>query len=141
MYRNYEGYSDPTAGQAVGQIMREYKKQRKKWNYQHDMKNRRKVYVASKYAGNIDENVAKAVSYCRYVINKNCMPVASHLMYPGILDDSIPTEREMGLLFGLALLAVCDEVWCFGEISPGMEHEIREANKLGKRVRYLKEVA
>ena len=142
MYRNYEGYSDPTAGQAVGQIMREYKKeQRKKWNYQHEMKNRRKVYVASKYAGNIDENVAKAVIYCRYVINKNCMPVASHLMYPGILDDSIPTEREMGLMFGLALLEVCDEVWCFGEISLGMEHEIREANKLGKRVRYVKEVA
>lgn len=32
MYKNYEGYSDPTARQAVGNLMREYKQQqRERW--------------------------------------------------------------------------------------------------------------
>ena len=37
------------------------------------------------------------------------------------------------VLFGLALLAMCDEVWCFtaaGCISEGMEAEINEAKNL-----------
>ena len=42
-------------------------------------------------------------------------------------------------MFGLSLLAVCDEVWVFGDISAGMQQEITEAKKLGKRVRYVKE--
>ena len=142
MYRNYEGYADPTAGQAVGEIMREYKKEQKeKWNRQYEMKHRKKIYVASKYAGDVDKNVADAIRYCRYVIKKNCMPIASHLMYPCMLRDKNPAERELGLMFGLALLATADECWCFGEISSGMEQEIKEAKKLGKPVRYIKEVS
>ena len=50
MYKNFEGYSDPTAGQAVGNLMREYKQQqRERWRRQYEMKNRPKIYVASKY--------------------------------------------------------------------------------------------
>ena len=70
MYRNSEGYSDPTAAMAVGNLMREYKqKQRTKWRRQYEMKNRKKIYVASKYAGNVDANVAAAIDYCKYVIS------------------------------------------------------------------------
>lgn len=29
MYRNYEGYSDPTAGQAIGNLMREYRQEQR----------------------------------------------------------------------------------------------------------------
>lgn len=142
MYRNTEGYSDPTAGMAVGNLMREYKnEQKKKWRRQYEMKNRPKVYVASKYAGDVEKNVAAAVDYCKYVINQDMIPVASHLLYPQMLDDSIPEERELGLMFGLSLLAICDEVWCFGDVSSsvGVQQEIVEAKKLGKKVRYLKE--
>ena len=66
------------------------------------------------------------------------MPVASHLLYPQILNDSNPRERELGLMFGLALLAICDEIWVFtegGEISSGMAKEIEEAKRLGIPVR------
>ena len=105
------------------------------------MKTRKKVYVASRYAGNVEENTAAALDYCRYVINENCIPVASHILYAafGMLNDASETERELGLMFGLSLLAVCDEVWVFGEISTGMQQEITEAKRLGKRVRYVKE--
>ena len=142
MYRNYEGYSDPTAGQAVGKLMKEYKQQQKaKWRRQYEMKNRPKVYVASKYAGDVEANVAAAVDYCKYVIRQNCIPVASHLLYPQMLDDSVPEQRELGLMFGLSLLAICDEVWCFGDVSEsaGVQQEIVEAKKLGKKLRFVKE--
>lgn len=137
MFKNSEGYADPTAGSAMSQIMKEYRQQQKK---RYADKNRRKIYVASRYAGDVDANVSAAVTYCRRVIDEGYMPVASHLLYPQILNDNIPEERELGLLFGLALLRLCDEVWVFGEVSPGVAQEIAEAKRLKKQIRYFKEV-
>ena len=137
MYKNSSGYSDPTAGAAIGHVMRsERRKHRKRTAYQKV----KKIYVASKYAGDIAANVENAVWCCRYVIEQGFMPVASHLLYPQILNDNLPRERELGLKFGLALLATCDEVWVFtagGEISSGMEREIEAARRLGIPVRKL----
>ena len=49
-------------------------------------------------------------------------------MFPQFLNDKDPKERELGLLYGLALLKCCYEVWCFGtDISAGMKQEIEEA--------------
>lgn len=137
MYRNSEGYADPTAGAAISRIMKEYRQQQKK---RYADKNRRKVYVASKFAGDMAANVTAAITYCRRVIDEGYMPVASHLLYPQILNDNNPAERELGLLFGLALLRMCDEVWVFGTVSPGVAQEIEEAKRLKKQIRYFKEV-
>ena len=139
MYKNSEGYLDPTAGKAVGQVMKEYQRNPKElWKRHYEMKNRKKVYVISKYAGEVDKNVADAIRYCRYVIENGKMPIASHLLYPAMLKDDVPRERELGTMFGLALLTVCDEVWVFGkEHSKGMLEEIKEARKLHKPIRYL----
>lgn len=82
MYKNSEGYADPTAGSAMSQIMKEYRQKQKK---RYADKNRRKIYVASRYAGNVDTNVAAAITYCRRAIDEGYMPVASHLLYPQIL--------------------------------------------------------
>ena len=68
------------------------------------------------------------------------MPIASHLLYPQILNDNTPAERELGLSFGLALLQMCDEVWVFGKVSKGMTSEIEEAKRLKKQIRYFEEV-
>lgn len=142
MNKNSEGYSDPTAGAAMSSMMKEYRQTRKKvWQRQNEMKTRKKVYVASRYAEDVEANTAAALDYCRYVIKENCIPVASHIFYAdsGMLNDNSEEERELGLMFGLSLLAVCDEVWVFSDISAGMQQEITEAKKLGKRVRYVKE--
>ena len=105
MFKNSEGYSDPTAGAAMSQIMKEYKQaQRDKWRRQREIKNRPKVYVVSKYAGDTQANVSKTVEYCRFVIAKKRIPVASHLIYPAMLNDMVTAERELGTMFGLALL-------------------------------------
>lgn len=138
MHRNSEGYPDPTAGEAMSQVMKEYReRQRRRFAAKH----RKKVYVASKYAGDIVANVAAAVDYCRRVIAEGHMPVASHLLYPQMLDDAVPEKRELGLMFGLALLALCDEVWVFGDVSSGMAQEIEEAERLHKPVRYIEGVS
>ncbi len=136
MYKNREGYADPTASAAMSNIMREYKKQQKK---RYEDKNRKKVYVASPFAGDVDANVYAAVGYCRRAIDEGYMPIASHLLYPQMLNDNNPAERDLGLLFGLALLALCDEVWVFGSPSPGMMQEIQEAKRLKKKLRYFEE--
>jgi hypothetical protein len=137
MYKNNEGYSDPTAGAAMSRVMKEYRQEQKK---RYAEKNRRKVYVVSKYAGDVETNSAAAVVYCRRVIDAGYMPIASHLLYPQILNDNDPAERNMGLMFGLALLKLCDEVWVFGSISSGMAQEIEEAKRLNKKVTYFEEV-
>jgi hypothetical protein len=137
MYKNNEGYSDPTAGAVMSRIMKEYRQEQKK---RYAEKNRRKVYVVSKYAGDVETNTAAAVVYCRRVIDAGYMPIASHLLYPQILNDNDPAERNMGLMFGLALLKLCDEVWVFGSISSGMAQEIEEAKRLNKKVTYFEEV-
>ena len=141
MYRNSEGYSDPTAGAAMGNIMRDYRQQRKQERqHERDLKNRPKVYVVSRYAGDIETNIAAAKSYCQLVVRKKRIPVASHLLYPQFLDDSIPEQREIGTMCGLALLACCDEVWCFGTThSAGMVKELAEARRLNKPVRHFTE--
>ncbi len=87
------------------------------------------IFISSPYAGDTETNVERARAYCRYAINEGYMPVAPHLLYPQVLDDNNPEERELGLRFGLALLSLCDEIWCFGSPSPGMEAELAFARE------------
>ena len=123
MFRNSEGYADPTAGAAFSNIGREIKAEERR---KRDIVHRHKVYVKL------------ARRYCRFVASKQRIPVVSHLMYPQFLNDADPKERELGLLCGLALLKCCTEVWCFGtDISAGMKQEIEEATRLNKTIRYF----
>jgi len=65
---------------------------------------------------------------------------APHLLYPQLLDDSNPRERQAGLDMGLAMLPRCDELWCYGDRSShGIHLEIEEAVWLGIPVRRVTE--
>ena len=56
------------------------------------------------------------------------------------LNDDDPSERELGLFFGNALMSRCAEVWVFGSrISSGMEAEIKRAKWKGYHLRYFTE--
>ena len=141
MYRNNEGYPDPVAGEVISTMMREYRQQqRQTFRKNTEIKARPKVYIVSRYAGDVENNTAAAVRYAKYAIQQNKIPVVSHLLYPQILDDNEPAQRELGLLFGQVLLALCDEVWvCGTDYSSGMKAEIHEAKRLGKQIRYFSE--
>ena len=142
MYRNKEGFKDPTAGEAIENVMRAYRRaQKEEHRIQNEIRHRPKAYVVSPYAGNTRKNVRNAIRYCQFVIENGRIPVASHLMYPQILDDNDPASRELGLMFGLSLLEICDEVWVFTEngVSEGMRAEIQEAMKLRKKIIRVRE--
>jgi hypothetical protein len=102
----------------------------------------KKVYVTSPYASyggrSVEHNVQFAIACSRYVIAKGHMPIAVHLLYPRILDDNDPKERDLGLQFGRQLLESCDELWYFGShISAGMQQEIEHAFVLNIPVKHI----
>ena len=55
----------------------------------------RLVYIASPYAGDIVANTRFAIRCCLYAIRQGCTPVAPHLLYPQMLDDSEPEQRAI----------------------------------------------
>lgn len=96
------------------------------------------VYICSPYAGDIETNIRFAKDACLYAAEHGCAPVAVHLIYPQILDDSIPAQRVIGIQMGLRVLASCDELWiCGSRISHGMSCEIAEAEQLGVLIRRI----
>lgn len=96
------------------------------------------VYICSPFAGDVESNVRFARAACLYAANQGCTPVAVHLLFTQILDDSIPAQRETGIRMGLRVLASCDELWiCGSRISHGMSCELAEAERLGIPVRSL----
>lgn len=133
---NDKGYPDPTAYEALTAIEHERQETRKSTQPAY----RPLVYICSPYADDILNNERKARRYCRFAIRENTIPVASHLLYPQMLDENDPEERQLGLLFGLVLLSKCEECWVFGNrISPGMAQEIGKARRRGIPVRYFTE--
>ena len=131
-YRNFEGYPDPTCYEALSLIELEEKKALRAF--------RPIIYVCSPYAGDIQRNVADARRYCRFAVEQGYIPIAPHLLFPQFLDDTDPTERELGLFFGNALMSKCSEVWVFGGvISAGMDAEIKRAKWKDYRLRYFNE--
>lgn len=98
------------------------------------------VYICSPYAGDIESNTRFAKAACRYAAEQDCAPVAVHLLYPQILDDAVPAQREIGIRMGLRVLASCDELWiCGSRISHGMSCEIAKAERLGIPIRRITE--
>lgn len=133
-YRNSEGYADPTAGRALSNIAREERREKKAaGRLAHPL-----VYICSPYAGAIETNVIAAREYCAFAVERGCVPLAPHLLYPQFMDDSDPEERDLALLFGKILMGKCDEVWVFGNrLSTGMKTEHDHALRKGCRIRYF----
>jgi hypothetical protein len=62
----------------------------------------RLVIIESRYAGDIDRNVAYARQALKHSLDRGEAPIASHLLYPQVLDDNDPAQREQGIAAGLA---------------------------------------
>ena len=124
--KNAEGYPDPTAATALENVARA----------EDARVHRLVVYIASPYAGEMEDNISRAKGYCRFAVSKGVIPLAPHLLYPQFMDDNDEDQRILGLRFAIVLLCRCDELWVFGEkISAGMAKEIEKAEKRGMRIR------
>lgn len=98
-----------------------------------------RAYVCSPLGGNITANIENAKRYSQYVFKCGMAPVIPHF-YALVLNDDNPEERKLGMQAGISLLWVCDEVWVFGdEITESMKTEVRFAEKLNIKVRYISE--
>lgn len=100
----------------------------------------RLVILESPYAGDVDANVDYARACVRDSLMRGEAPIASHLLYtqPGILDDTVPAERQHGIDAGLAWRAVAHAsvVYTDRGISKGMEYGIAAAKAAGIPVEY-----
>ena len=93
------------------------------------------IFICSPYAGQVEANLQVARTLCRAAIDQGYAPIAPHLIYPQILDDSNPQERERGLQCSKALMEKCDLVGVLDvPLSPGMSHELYLAGTLSKKI-------
>lgn len=128
---NAEGYSDPTTYQALTNIDRAEKAERKSAFLPL-------VYICSPYSGDVETNIKKAQEFCRFAVDSGCIPLAPHLMYPQFMNDNDPAERDLAMFFDIILLGKCQEVWVLGDIiAKGMSMEIEKAKKRKQPVRYF----
>jgi len=102
----------------------------------------KRVFICSKYAGDIEHNVEVTQALCRMAIKAGHAPFAPHLLYTQFLDEDDQCERNLGISLGLQFMEACDEVWAYvGEgVSEGLRREMKQARCLGKPVVILREV-
>ncbi len=127
--RNSEGYSDPTAYEALTKI---------EWEARQARAFRPMVYICSPLSGDIPANQKNARRYCRFAVDCGCIPLAPHLYFPQFMDDGSGAERDLALFMDIVLLSKCNEMWVFGErVSKGMSIEIEKAKQKGQPIRYF----
>lgn len=101
---------------------------------------RRRVILESPYAGATLNEVARHEQYARLAmldsLQRGEAPMASHLLYTLVLDDTDPEQREAGIKAGLAWgpAAEATVVYIDLGVSPGMERGIRRAEAEGRYV-------
>ena len=127
--KNSEGYSDPTAYEALTNI-------KKKDN---DFKPL--VSICAPYAGDVERNTERARLYSRFVVlERNAIAFAPQLLLPLYLSDDDPEERELALFMDIVFLGKCNELWVFGDnITNGMQREIEKAKSRRMPIRYFTE--
>ena len=98
----------------------------------------RLVVVESPYAGDVSRNVAYARAALADCLSRGEAPFASHLLFtqPGVLDDTVPEERALGIAAGFAWAEHADAVVVYEDlgISRGMLAGIERAEKRGQPV-------
>ena len=127
---NAEGYYDPTMHAALTNIENEEKRARF----------RPIVYICSPYSGDVEGNTSNARRYCRFAVDRGCIPIAPHLLFPQFMNDADEAERDLALFMGIVLLTKCAELWAFGDvITRGMTAEIARATRRGQPIHYFTE--
>jgi hypothetical protein len=98
------------------------------------------VIIESPLQGDYERNIKYARACVRDSLLRGESPLASHLLYnqPGILDDTNPEERRIGILAGLEWSDVADfkAVYTDLGISPGMKLGIDKAQRNAMRIEY-----
>ena len=106
------------------------------------MINRPLVILESPYAANDTHTVEEHTAYARECLKDSLMrgeaPIASHLLYTQVLDDTVPEERMHGIDSGLTWGLVADETVVYIDlgISSGMQYGIKNAYEADRTVEF-----
>lgn len=101
------------------------------------------VILESPYAGDVERNTAYARRALHHSLMQGEAPIASHLLYtqPGVLDDDIPEQRDLGIEAGLSWRRVASGSVVYADygISKGMQYGIDLAKERGLpvEIRYI----
>jgi len=100
------------------------------------------VIVETPYAGDVERNTRYARLCLHDCLMRGEAPFASHLLYTqeGVLDDSIPEERKLGMKAGFVWGAVADATVVYTDygMSNGMKEGVKRAEAAGRQVEYRK---
>lgn len=100
----------------------------------------KRVVIESPFAGNVELNLRYLRLCMHECITNDEAPFASHALYtqPGVLDDDIPVQRELGIVAGFAWRDVADLTVVYTDlgITKGMQYGIDDANRKGRPVEY-----
>jgi hypothetical protein len=69
----------------------------------------KKVIIETPYAGDVQKNLNYARLCLLDSLKRGESPIASHLLYTQVLDDTMPEERKLGINAGLEWLKVADK--------------------------------
>lgn len=100
----------------------------------------RLVILESPFRGRTPEETEGNKLYARHcmlsALRRGESPLASHLLWPGILDDAKPEERAAGIEAGLAWGRVAEATVVYTDfgISEGMQKGIDRATAEGRPV-------
>lgn len=86
----------------------------------------------------VEENTAYARACMHDALRRGAAPMASHLLYtqPGVLDDTVPDERALGIAAGFAWRTPEVPTWVYVDlgISTGMLAGIEHAHTIGSPI-------
>jgi hypothetical protein len=100
----------------------------------------RRVIIESPYAGGVETNLHYLRACMHECLARGEAPFASHALYtqPGVLDDGIACERELGIAAGFAWRDVADLTVVYTDlgITSGMRAGIDDARRKGRPVEF-----
>lgn len=102
------------------------------------------VIIESPFAGNNENSTETHIAYARRAMKDSLLrgeaPYASHLLYTqeGVLDDTVPAEREMGIMAGLFIGDMASKTVVYTDygMSGGMKYGIQRAEEAGRPIEY-----
>lgn len=96
----------------------------------------KRVIIESPFAGDTAKNTAYARECLLDSLRRGEAPIASHLLYPQVLDDMDGVERALGIEAGLVWGTCADltAVYLDRGVSSGMRLGIRRALMEGRQI-------
>ena len=88
-----------------------------------------RTIIESPYRGDVERNKAYLDRCLLDSLKRGEAPIASHKIWPGILDDENPEQRELGIEAGLAWVLVADLMAVYTDfgINDSMENAMSRA--------------